>query len=484
MYFKGKGKQMIQIHKDSASLIIILSNKILKYIKQFLQDFIKYLFKQQYNIFKSCHFQLQNSNEYILLITKPYLISLDTKNYHIQNCDQQSSYDNYFIRSLGLNVNDCNTNPSLIILSITQDMEFQEIYIYIYKQQAPELNLFYNLQFAYIYQFTFQQITRLSNQRVFQVIIELFINLHQMKNTIKKVKQIFSPETVPEGKGAKVTRIIGKDINLNCKLGTDQIPFLNPFLMLDYYHVQLPAGFPDHPHRGFETVTYQKKGQILHEDFKGNKGTLNPGDLQWMTAGKGIMHAEMPGSYEEVTQGFQLWLNLQSKDKMCDPQYQEYKSANIPEIIVENGTKIRMIAGEAYGQKGIIHTRTPTFYLDVFLNPNSKYEQKIPAGWNGFCFIYEGNASFSGVNAKTNQTILLETTQEEEILEVISTEQSKFILISGQPINEPIEFGGPFVMNTKQEIQQAYQDYQNGRNGFEGANQWKSKIRELAHKRS
>ncbi|CAD8088866.1 unnamed protein product [Paramecium sonneborni] len=289
----------------------------------------------------------------------------------------------------------------------------------------------------------------------------------------RRVLKIFTPPTVPEGQGAQVIRIIGNN----------QLRNLNPFMMLDHAFVKLPAGFPDHPHRGFETVSYLLKGSFYHEDSKGFSGHLQPGDIQWMTAGKGVMHAEMPGSWDELTSGFQLWINLQAKFKMVEPQYQEIKKELIPEA-KQNGVLVRVIAGEALGVKGPIYTRTPAFFLDVKLNENSEFLQKIPLKWNSICYIYEGQGLFDGQNANQHQVVHLDINDKQEVLKVKTGQQKcHFIIIAGEPIDEPFVQHGPFVMNTKEEIQQAFQDYYDQKNGFEGAHSWKSKIQNLSKKR-
>lgn len=165
---------------------------------------------------------------------------------------------------------------------------------------------------------------------------------------------VFKPEWVNEGVGAKVVRV----------LGNQHIRRLDPFLMLDYFHVKLPGGFPDHPHRGFETVTYMLEGEVAHEDFKGHKGVIGPGDIQWMTAGKGIVHSEMPTSFTVTSKGFQLWLNLKASNKMINPRYQELKAAEIP-IVKKQNMSVKVIAGEWEGVKGPIQVETPSYYFDV-----------------------------------------------------------------------------------------------------------------------
>jgi len=209
---------------------------------------------------------------------------------------------------------------------------------------------------------------------------------------LKTIQKIFSPREMSEGVGAKVRRIIG----------TSELPRMDPFLILDHFSVKLPGGFPDHPHRGFQTVTYMLEGQIHHQDFKDNKGSLGPGDLQWMTAGKGILHAEMPGSFEEESVGFQLWINLSSKDKFCDPEYQEISRDKVPIAKSEN-VVVKVIAGESLGMKGPIYARTPALYLDVEMGHNATFEQIIPKGWNSFSYVFKGEALFGENQTKAGK---------------------------------------------------------------------------------
>jgi quercetin 2,3-dioxygenase len=179
---------------------------------------------------------------------------------------------------------------------------------------------------------------------------------------IYSMSLIFKPSWVNEGKGAKVIRVIGNQYLRN----------LDPFLMLDYFKVRLPAGFPDHPHRGFETVTYMQQGSFYHEDFKGHKGKIGPGDLQWMTAGKGILHSEVPASYDEDNLGFQLWINLESKNKMIEPAYQEYTSDKI-QVYQGDKVEVKIISGKWEGKTGPIYARTPSYYFDVHILPGGVF---------------------------------------------------------------------------------------------------------------
>jgi len=297
--------------------------------------------------------------------------------------------------------------------------------------------------------------------------------MNQQKS-LKLIEKVFAPREISEGVGAKVRRIIG----------TPQLPRMDPFLILDHFSTKLPGGFPDHPHRGFETVTYMLEGQIHHQDFKGNKGTLSPGDVQWMTAGKGILHAEMPASFEEESVGFQLWINLTAKDKFCEPQYQEISKEKVPIAKTENVT-VKVIAGESLGMKGPIYARTPALYLDVEMGPNATFDQLIPKGWNAFSYVYKGEAFFGGKQTKAgkNTAVVLKKDDNDVLVVETKEESSKFIVIAGQPMNEPIVSYGPFVLSNEEQLEQTFEDFQFGQNGFENAPGWKSEIKNLVKKK-
>ncbi|EGF80128.1 hypothetical protein BATDEDRAFT_19562 [Batrachochytrium dendrobatidis JAM81] len=280
-------------------------------------------------------------------------------------------------------------------------------------------------------------------------------------------KTVLSKEQA-EGQGARVRRSIG----------TYELRNLDPFLMLDEFIVRGKAGFPDHPHRGFETVTYMLDGVFQHEDFTGHKGTIGPGDLQWMTAGRGIVHAEMPAS--EVGTGLQLWVNLPKKAKMMPPLYQELIAANVPFATSPDGlTSVKVIAGESYGVHAKVHTVTPIYYLDVSMQPNATFNQLIPEGYTAFAYTLTGGASFSTLaneQLADPHCTLVFSSKGDSIKVVTASDPARFVIIAGEPINEPIVQHGPFVMNTEQEIREAIMDYQLGRNGFEKAASWESEI--------
>lgn len=282
----------------------------------------------------------------------------------------------------------------------------------------------------------------------------------------KEVIKVVASREQAEGRGARVRRSIG----------SAELRNFDPFLMLDEAMVQRPGGFPTHPHRGFETVTYQLKGTFCHEDFLGNKGILNEGDLQWMTAGRGILHSELPYDANPAV-GLQLWVNLPRKLKMCEPAYQELKASQVPHKS-ENGVHVKVIAGESMGVKSPVYTRTPTMYLDFKLDPQASFTQPIPAGWNAFIYIVNGSGKFGPVGKQ------VEVLEKHTILfgagDAISFQNHKsnllhFVLIAGQPLNEPIVQHGPFVMNTGEEINQAIDDFQSAQNGFENARTWRPK---------
>nr|GMD72261.1 pirin-like protein [Ipomoea batatas] len=310
-------------------------------------------------------------------------------------------------------------------------------------------------------------------QLVFVLLVSLFIikdfNMSSgsdhsgFDNPRLVVKKVLAKQQ-SEGDGARVRRSIGRP----------ELKNLDPFLMLDEFEVSLPAGFPDHPHRGFETVTYMLEGAFTHQDFAGHKGTIGTGDVQWMTAGRGIVHSEMPVG-EGTQKGLQLWINLASKDKMIEPNYQELLSADIPNA-ENDGVEVKIIAGEAMGVKSPVYTRTPTMYLDFTLNPSSQHHQSIPESWNAFVYIVEGEGVFGVPNSQPASAHHCLVLGPGEGLSVWNKGSSplRFVLLGGQPLNEPVVQYGPFVMNTQAEIEQTFQDYHYYKNGFEKARHWRS----------
>lgn len=262
-----------------------------------------------------------------------------------------------------------------------------------------------------------------------------------------------------EGQGAKVVRTIGNPSIQDV---------LDPFLLLDEFNVVKPAGFPDHPHRGFQTVTYMLEGEFTHRDNAGHHGTIGVGSIQWMNAGRGIIHSEMPGK-GPVNRGLQLWINLAGKDKMSPPDYQEYEPHQLPNLELDNGAKLRVIAGESHGISSQIKLRTKVLYTHIQnLKKGEKYEEEIPEGYQGFLYVISGKGELVddktvAVNTK-NIAIFDETTEKSKIvIQGADDEPLEFAVIAGTPIKEPVARYGPFVMNTNEELEQAFMDYHSGK---------------------
>lgn len=274
--------------------------------------------------------------------------------------------------------------------------------------------------------------------------------------TFNQIKNIYPGLPASDGDGVKLTRIIG----------SHQLPDLDPFLLLDHFGSDQPndyiGGFPSHPHRGFETVTYMLKGKMRHQDSVGNNGVIEDGGIQWMTAGKGIIHSEMPEQTEGLLSGFQLWVNLPSDAKMTEPKYQENTAAEIPTEIHANGIKLKVIAGTtAKGTVGIIENNyVQPNYWDVSMPQNSSLTEKIDSAHNAFIFVYQGQIQLA--DQQELKAGFLAVLSSGEQLMIKADQDSQFIVVSGLPLNEPIERAGPFVMNSREQIQQAFQDYQAG----------------------
>jgi redox-sensitive bicupin YhaK (pirin superfamily) len=281
--------------------------------------------------------------------------------------------------------------------------------------------------------------------------------------TNRSVAQLVHAMPQLEGEGMIVTR----------PFPTARLDHLDPFLLLDRMgpvaHAPGEAkGAPDHPHRGFETVTYILEGAIEHEDSQGNRGRIGPGDVQWMTAGSGVIHSELPS--EEIRRnggrvhGFQLWVNLPRRDKMMAPRYQELRAADIPTATSDDGkVTVTVIAGESLGTQATIDTRTPIAYLHVRLAAGARFTQSLPQTYNAFAFVISGQATFGDRIARENDTVLFERDGDE--VHITSVEGAELLLIGGVPLNEPVARYGPFVMNTPDEIRQAMLDYQSGHFG-------------------
>lgn len=277
-----------------------------------------------------------------------------------------------------------------------------------------------------------------------------------MSSTWRTVQTLIPPVEMSEGAGVRIRRTIGGPHQEN----------LDPFLLLDQFRSDdandYIAGFPDHPHRGFETVTYMLAGLMRHEDSMGNGGTLRPGGAQWMTAGRGIVHSEMPQQEDGLMAGFQLWVNLPADQKMCPPRYQNIEPEDVPEVTRDDGVKIRVIAGEADGVKGAVDgIAVDPVYLDVMVPGGVTFEAPITPGHTALCLVLEGDAVIGGTSAAEGHAAILGDGDRVRI-ENMGAKPLHFLLIAGRPLNEPIARYGPFVMNTRAELEQAFQDFRSG----------------------
>lgn len=289
-----------------------------------------------------------------------------------------------------------------------------------------------------------------------------------MMSTLRPIVKAVKGSKQMEGAGVQITRTIG----------TPSLRNLDPFLMLD--ELKLPssqafAGFPDHPHRGFETCSIVLEGEIEHRDSAGNQGVIGPGGVQWMTAGRGIIHSEMPRTTDGMLHGFQLWINLPKKDKMCKPRYQDYQAKDIP-IAEKEGASVRVMAGESLNVTGPIKTRNPSLLLDCRLSKHAAaFRQPVPEDFNGFMYVYEGSGSICGTKASPETTLVMGPGDHIEA-QPSGEEGLKFLLVAGKPIGEPVVQHGPFVMNTQEEIYQAFRDYQNGQLQNPEDNPWQDEL--------
>ena len=257
----------------------------------------------------------------------------------------------------------------------------------------------------------------------------------------------------------------GAGVSLKRIIGSPELNMLDPFLLLDEFGSDNPddyiAGFPPHPHRGFETVTYMINGKFKHKDSAGNEGFLSDGSVQWMTAGRGVVHSEMPEQTDGLMRGFQLWLNLPKDKKMIAPSYKDIHSEEIP-VIETVGTKVKVISGEYQSVIGPGRPHTGVLYVDVHLEQGASIDIPVENDWNAFAYVYEG-----GIDADSNiskgELAVLDTKGQFSCKAVMNS--TRFILVAGKPLDEPVARGGPFVMNTKEEILQAFEDYQSGKIG-------------------
>lgn len=279
-------------------------------------------------------------------------------------------------------------------------------------------------------------------------------------NHSRSVERLIAGHATSDGAGVKLTRVLTQDLQQR----------LDPFLMLDAFGSDKPddyiAGFPDHPHRGFETITYMIAGRMLHQDSAGNTGLLENGAVQWMTAGRGVIHSEIPQQEEGVMEGFQLWLNLPARDKMNTPWYRDFKAAELPKFVTPDGVAVTVIAGSSHGITGAVtREATAPVYLDLHLGAGARFAQSLPAGHNAFVYVYRGTVRIAGQSVPVQRMALLANEDQADGVVIEATEDARALLIAGRPLHEPIVQHGPFVMNTVAEIHQAVRDFREGRLG-------------------
>ncbi|KAI5369480.1 Putative pirin domain, rmlC-like cupin domain superfamily, rmlC-like jelly roll [Septoria linicola] len=291
------------------------------------------------------------------------------------------------------------------------------------------------------------------------------------------IQQIFEAREQAEGAGATVRRSIG----------TPKLRNFTPFLMLDHFSVAVGAGFPDHPHRGQETITYLLSGGVDHEDFTGQKGTLFAGDLQFMTAGRGVVHAEMPHDNGDGSSniGMQLWVDLPKDLKNCEPRYRDLRAAEIPVAKTDDGkVTVKVISGRSHGVDSLQELAyTPVWLLDITIQPGGSIKQSLPKGWNAFAYTLSGTTVFSNgekeskVVAKYHNTVF-EQGGDQIVASVREgdEEEARLILVAGMPLDQPIVQYGPFVLTDPTQVRQAMMDYSTYANGFERAEGWQSEI--------
>ncbi len=279
-------------------------------------------------------------------------------------------------------------------------------------------------------------------------------------HSVRSVQRVLTGQPTSDGAGVKLTRVIG----------TQALPDLDPFLMLDEFRSDDPkaylAGFPDHPHRGFETVTYMLAGRMRHHDNKGNKGLLGPGSVQWMTAARGIVHSEMPEQQDGLMQGFQLWINLPAREKMSEPRYKDIPAGEVPVVKTAAGATVKVIAGNFAGKTGPVAPQaTSPLFLDIELPTGASFEAGLAGEDNAFTYVFDGSAEIGGEgSAKTLQRGQIGLLGPGSSFQAkAGGKPARVLLLAGRPLNEPVAKYGPFVMNTTAELHQAVADFQAGK---------------------
>ncbi|MDP9601636.1 pirin family protein [Variovorax sp. NFACC27] len=282
--------------------------------------------------------------------------------------------------------------------------------------------------------------------------------------TPRGIDHIVAGVSTSDGDGVKLTRVLQQPLQKR----------LDPYLMLDAFGSDNPGdyigGFPNHPHRGFETVTYMIAGRMRHRDSAGHEGLLENGGVQWMTAGRGLVHSELPEQEEGMMEGFQLWLNLPARDKMREPWYRDIQSAEIPEFTTTGGARVRVIAGASHGIEGAVRREhTEPLYLDIELPPGAEFAQPLPDDHNALVYVFRESLWIAGSEIPTRRMAILanDAGSDGVVLRAGATNHSpaRALLIAGKPLNEPIAQYGPFVMNTSEQVRQAVHDFQNGKLG-------------------
>ncbi len=274
----------------------------------------------------------------------------------------------------------------------------------------------------------------------------------------RAVERMIIGQAVMDGAGVKINRVLTQSLQRR----------LDPFLMLDAFRSDDPndyiAGFPDHPHRGFETVTYMIAGRMRHRDSAGHEGLLQNGGVQWMTAGRGVIHSEMPEQEDGLMEGFQLWLNLPARDKMATPWYRDIPSGEIPRFETPEGVAVQVIAGASHGIQGAVERAgSEPLYLDLHLPAGSSFVQALPPGHNAFLYVYRGEVKVGDKAVPERRMAIFANAPDADGIAIKADVASRALLIAGAPLDEPIVQHGPFVMNTQEEIRQAVRDFHEGR---------------------
>jgi redox-sensitive bicupin YhaK (pirin superfamily) len=274
----------------------------------------------------------------------------------------------------------------------------------------------------------------------------------------RAVERVLGGQFVMDGAGVKINRVLTQPLQRR----------LDPFLMLDAFGSDKAgdyiAGFPEHPHRGFETVTYMLTGRMRHRDSAGNEGLVTNGGVQWMTAGRGVAHSEMPEQDEGLMEGFQLWLNLPAKDKMCAPWYRDIPADAVPRFTLASGATVQVIAGATHGVAGAVQRDgTQPLYLDIELPAGAALDLPLPAGHNAFLYVFRGEVVVEGKGVPQARMAILDNARGADGVRIKAAAPSRLLVIAGRPLNEPIAQYGPFVMNTQAEVFQAVEDFRAGR---------------------